>query len=188
MGTKQTSNRKPFWKVFTRPVLAVIGAIAVIVSLVDGRYGQAVGYFAIFAVIIGALTLVADQKKHRSTPKLTPLQTGEQRKVGIVVGNLKTVGLADVSEQTVLAVLIPETDNHYDPNAVRVDIETSKGRVIAGYLPTDIGRDYSGQLQYLLRSTGRFGSCPAIVTSQEGKNHKIEVVLNSPQTILPITV
>ena len=61
------------------------------------------------------------------------------------------------------AALIPEPDNPYDPNAIRVEIEGEK----VGYLPRDLAPAY-GSLVREPAERGRTAVCEAMVSGRDG--------------------
>ena len=76
------------------------------------------------------------------------------------------------------AVLVPESDNRFDPNAVRVEIS---GRQI-GYLPRAEAAAYRPMLERLA-ARGRRGSCEAVVSGRGGSSgtSNIGVFLRLPE-------
>lgn len=63
----------------------------------------------------------------------------------------------------VVAILVPETENAYDHNAVRVDVATPAGAATVGYLNRHQAPDYQSAL-LSLRNAGYVGTCPGRIT------------------------
>lgn len=73
------------------------------------------------------------------------------------------------------ALLVPEPDNAFDPNAVRVEI----GGRLVGYLPRDEAVAYGPTLSALERR-GRQGACEALVSGRGGETAMLGVFLRLP--------
>ncbi len=74
------------------------------------------------------------------------------------------------------AVLLPEPENFYDPNAVKVEI---RGRLV-GYLPRDEAVAYGPTLAALERR-GRRAACEALVSGRAGETSNLGVFLRLPE-------
>lgn len=74
------------------------------------------------------------------------------------------------------ASLVPEPENRFDPNAVRVEI----GGKLVGYLPREEAAAYGPTLATLERR-GRRAACEALVSGRGGANAMIGVFLRMPE-------
>lgn len=69
----------------------------------------------------------------------------------------------------VVAILVPETENPHDNNAVRVDVATDTGAVTVGYLSRYEAPAYQAAL-LALKKKGYVGTCPGRITG--GGRHR----------------
>lgn len=72
----------------------------------------------------------------------------------------------------VIAALVPEPENPYDENAVRIDVVMGNATLKVGYLARTIAPDYQPVL-LKLRIGGFLGTCPARVTGGGDKYYGI---------------
>lgn len=80
------------------------------------------------------------------------------------------------------ATLVPEPENPYDVNAVRIDVG---GRPV-GYLARAVAPDYQPVLLEL-RDRGELGWCPARITGgTAGRGYGIYLLLGSPKRLVPL--
>lgn len=85
----------------------------------------------------------------------------------------RTVAEGDLDNAIpVVATLVPEPENKYDRNAVRVDVE---GRTV-GYLPREIAGDFQPVLRRL-HAAGKVGSCHARIMGGGRRNYGIHLHL-----------
>lgn len=73
------------------------------------------------------------------------------------------------------AHLVPEPENEYDPNAIRVEIEGQK----VGYVPRDLAAAYAPALAPIT-DRGRVPACEALVAGREGPDPVLGVFLRLP--------
>jgi HIRAN domain len=73
------------------------------------------------------------------------------------------------------AHLVPEPENAYDPNAVRVEIGGEK----VGYVPRDLAAAYAPLLAPIV-ARGRVAACEALVAGREGPDPVLGVFLRLP--------
>jgi hypothetical protein len=73
------------------------------------------------------------------------------------------------------AHLIPEPENEYDPDAVRVEIAGAK----VGYLPRSLAPAY-GPVLAAVSARGRVAACEAVVAGREGPDVVLGVFLRLP--------
>ena len=82
------------------------------------------------------------------------------------------------------AVLVPEPENAWDPNAVRVDVVVEGTRTAkVGYLARAVAGEYQPTL-LKLRGEGVVGTCPARITGGGAKYYGIYLHLSYPEDLL----
>ena len=86
----------------------------------------------------------------------------------------------------VTAVLVPEPENKWDRNAVRVDVHTGERSVKVGYLAREMAQGYQPEL-LKLRDKGFLCTCPARITGGGSRNYGIYLHVIYPED-LPIAV
>lgn len=86
----------------------------------------------------------------------------------------------------VTAVLVPEPENKWDKNAVRVDIHTGDQSVKVGYLSSEIAQKYQPEL-LRLRDKGFLCTCPARVAGGGDKNYGVYLHVVYPEDLPIIT-
>jgi hypothetical protein len=93
----------------------------------------------------------------------------------------RAAGSDSASHIPVTAALIPEPENPWDKNAVRVDIVQGDRSLKVGYLSSSLAEEY--QHRFLdLRDRGLFGVCPARITGGgEGRYYGIYLHLVYPE-------
>ncbi|WP_459723424.1 hypothetical protein [Actinophytocola sp. KF-1] len=79
------------------------------------------------------------------------------------LANGAEIGTDFSQHQQVVAILVPETENPHDNNAVRVDVATDTGAVTVGYLSRYDAPAYQAVL-LALKNDGYVGTCPARIT------------------------
>ncbi|CAM3395359.1 HIRAN domain-containing protein [Kibdelosporangium persicum] len=80
----------------------------------------------------------------------------------------------------VTAVLVPEPDNEWDENAVRIDLLLGQQTVKVGYLPSELAEEYQPDLLTMHRN-GKLGMCPARVAGGGDKYYGVYLHLASPR-------
>jgi hypothetical protein len=84
----------------------------------------------------------------------------------------------------VVAVLVPEPENPWDENAVRVDVLMGNRSLKVGYLSSGWAEDYQPEL-LKLRTEGALGTCPARVTGGGKKYYGIYLHIARPDELGP---
>lgn len=80
----------------------------------------------------------------------------------------------------VTAALVPEPDNRWDKNAVRVDVVVGDRTVKVGYLSKDLAQEYQPEL-LILRKKGFLGTCPARIAGGGSKYYGIYLHVIYPE-------
>lgn len=83
----------------------------------------------------------------------------------------------------VTAVLVPEPENPWDGNAVRVDVLLGNRPLTVGYLAAGRAADYQPEL-LKIRAGGALGTCPARITGGGAKFYGIYLHLARPGDLL----
>jgi hypothetical protein len=84
----------------------------------------------------------------------------------------------------VTALVVPEPNNPFDQNAVRVDILVDGGSTTAGYLARDVAPRYQPVLLYL-EERGLVGACPARITGGSAQqSYGLFLHLNSAEDLI----
>lgn len=83
----------------------------------------------------------------------------------------------------VTAVLVPEPENAWDENAVRVDVRTGDQTVKVGYLSSETAQRYQPAL-LKLRDKGFLCTCPARVAGGGAKKYGIYLHVVYPENLL----
>jgi len=102
-----------------------------------------------------------------------------QQALSLAVGG-KVAGEDFESHLPVVAALVPEPDNPWDTNAVRVDIVSGLRTLTVGYLERPVAEEYQQHL-LKLRAQGRLGVCPARVTGGGHRYYGIYLHLVWPE-------
>jgi hypothetical protein len=96
----------------------------------------------------------------------------------------KLAGATSTGERETTAVLVPEPDNKYDPNAIRVSIE---GHMV-GYLPREVAESYQAPLRSV-NHAGQTAACLARLWWSRERDDFIASVsldLADPAELLPV--
>jgi hypothetical protein len=99
------------------------------------------------------------------------------------IAALNRVAGEDFSQHiAVTAALVPEPDNEWDNNAVRIDVVLGNQSLKVGYLARDLAEEYQPEL---LRPhmTGSLGTCPARITGGGQKYYGIYLHLVYPDEL-----
>lgn len=80
----------------------------------------------------------------------------------------------------VTAVLVPEPENKWDGNAVRIDVRIDDQTVKVGYLSSEIAKKYQPEL-LKLRDKGFLCTCPAYVAGGGDRNYGIYLHVIYPE-------
>jgi hypothetical protein len=86
----------------------------------------------------------------------------------------------------VTAVLVPEPENAWDENAVRIDVRIGDRTVKVGYLSTEIAQKYQPEL-LKLRDKGFLCTCPARIAGGGDKNYGIYLHVIYPENLLIVS-
>ncbi|NBH01656.1 HIRAN domain-containing protein [Amycolatopsis sp. SID8362] len=104
-----------------------------------------------------------------------------QEALAVVAGG-RTCGATFDEHIPVVAVLVPEPENPWDENAVRVDVLMGNRSLKVGYLSAGWAEDYQPELLEL-RAEGALGTCPARVTGGGDKYYGIYLHVARPEEL-----
>jgi hypothetical protein len=103
-----------------------------------------------------------------------------------IVAHGQAAGSTEAQHIKVTAALIPEPENSWDRNAVRVDVVTGTRTVKVGYLPRNAAAKYQPEL-LALREQGKLGTCAARIAGGGDKLYGIYLLLGAPWDIAAAT-
>lgn len=175
-------------------VLISVAVLALVLTVAFGPLGFVIG-LALFALMfIGT--------KNRPTPEqIVPTRTRSRIRRLSTAGRVAIVGeshyqdaIAEVVRHATAqsldeaipatAVLVPETVNRHDDQAVRVDLLRGDGSAItAGYLRDDQAADYR-PLLLELAERGEVGACPARIVGGGQRSYGVHLHLGAPRLLL----
>ena len=94
-----------------------------------------------------------------------------------------TIGEGVDDHLPVVALLVPEPENHYDPHAVRVELDSGYATETVGYLAREQARDYQREL-LRLRERGYVGTCPGRLTGGgPGRSYGVYLHVSQPEAL-----
>lgn len=174
-------------------VLISVAVLALVLTVAFGPLGFVIG-LALFALMfIGSKKKPAEQfPPSRTRSRIRRLSTAGR--VAIVGESYYQDAIAEVAKHATThspdepipatAVLVPESSDGHDRQAVRVDLLRGDGcTVTAGYLRTDQAADYQ-PLLLELAERGEVGSCPARIMGGGQRHYGVHLQLGAPRLLL----